>query len=279
MTDPLSPADPGCDDCGPDAGLVFPGGLPPDQLRMLAEEVIRRVAEQARDIREARLTITEDQLSELAEALLQPDDHDRAAVLVRDARLSGVPADALYHGLVAGAVRQVGDAWARGDIGLHDMMRVSGRVLRIMRDLRDIFVQITGRKPGQRAVFALCPGECHTIGLTMTADDLRRRGWDIDLLMGHDDDSLLKRLSQLSPTTIAMAATTNDLALPLARTIVALRAHLPGVWVMVGRQIAHGVPDILAITGADALARSADEAEAAMLAHIADPAARRSNRI
>jgi hypothetical protein len=101
----------------------------------------------------------------------------------------------------------------------------------------------------------------------------------ISTCFGHDDDSLLKRLSQLSPTTIAMAATTNDLALPLARTIVALRAHLPGVWVMVGRQIAHGVPDILAITGADALARSADEAEAAMLAHIADPAARRSNRI
>lgn len=248
-------------------------------MHQLAAEVIRRVAEQARDIREARLRITEDRLADLAMALLGPDDPDAAARLVRDARLSGVPADALYHGLVAGAVKRVGDAWARGEIGLHDMMRVSGRVLRILRDLRDVFVQVTGRKPGQRAVFALCPGECHTIGLTMTADDLRRRGWDIDLLLGHDDDSLLKRLSQLSPTTIALAATTHDLALPLARTIVALRAHLPGVWVMVGGQIARDVPDILAISGADALANSADEAEAAMLAHIADLSARRSNRI
>lgn len=279
MTDPLSPPDAGCADCGPDGGLPFPAGLPPEQLHQLAAEVIRRVAEQARDIREARLRITEDRLADLAMALLGPDDPDAAARLVRDARLSGVPADALYHGLVAGAVKRVGDAWARGEIGLHDMMRVSGRVLRILRDLRDVFVQVTGRKPGQRAVFALCPGECHTIGLTMTADDLRRRGWDIDLLLGHDDDSLLKRLSQLSPTTIALAATTHDLALPLARTIVALRAHLPGVWVMVGGQIARDVPDILAISGADALANSADEAEAAMLAHIADLSARRSNRI
>jgi methanogenic corrinoid protein MtbC1 len=279
VTDPLFSPVTGCIDCGPDAGDFLRGGLPQEHLLQLAEEVIRRVAEQARDIRESRVKVTVEQISDLALALLSPDEHDGAAVRVRDARLSGVPADALYHGLVAGAVKQVGNAWARGDIGLHDMMRVSGRVLRILRDLRDVFVQVTGRKPGQRAVFALCPGECHTIGLTMTADDLRRRGWDIDLLLGHDDDSLLKRLSQLSPTTIALAATTHDLALPLARTIVALRAHLPGVWVMVGGQIASTVPDILAISGADALANSADEAEVAMLAHIADLAARRSNRM
>lgn len=264
---------------GPAEALNGPVALDAEHLRLLAEEVIRRVAAQAREVREEGLRITEEKLDRLSEALLRIDDHDRAATIVRDARLAGMTADALYHGLVAGAVKRVWDAWAREEIGLHDVMRASGRVWRILRDLRDVFVNVTARIPGQRAVLALCPGEWQSIDLTMTADDLRRRGWDIDLLLGYDEDALLAQLSKLSPTTVALAATKNDLALPLARTIVALRAHLPGVWILVAGQIARDVPDLLAISGADALATSTDQVEAAMLAHLEDLSARRANRV
>jgi methanogenic corrinoid protein MtbC1 len=189
-----------------------------------------------------------------------------------------MPADTLYHGLVAGAVQSVGAAWAREEIGLPEVVRASGRVWRILRDLRDIFVRITDRKPGQQAVFALCPDEMHTIGLAMTADDLRRRGWDIDLVSGYDHDGLVARLTELSPATLALAATMTEMTLPLARLVVALRAHLPGVWIMVGGQITENEPDILTLSGADAVANSVDAAEKLMHDHLADLAARRINR-
>lgn len=261
-----------------DTGLPFESALHPSQVQFLAQEVIQRVAAQARAIREEAKLASVARVERLVEALLLPGQDDLAAALLRDARLTGMSADTLYHGMVAGAVKEVGLAWARGDIEVADVLRASGRVWRIMRDLRDVFVEITARKPGQRAVLALCPGECHTIGLTMTADDLRRRGWDIDLLMGYDDEGLIERLEECLPTTVAIAATSDHLALTLARTIVAIRAHLPGVWVLVGGQIAVTVPDILAISGADAMANTVDEAEQAMLDHFAALEAARANR-
>ncbi|MCU0815756.1 MAG: cobalamin-dependent protein [Cypionkella sp.] len=262
-----------------DTGLPFETALNASQVQLLAQEVILRVAAQARELRaEARLASVA-RVEHLAEALLAPAPDDTAAGLVRDARLAGMAADTLYHGLLAGAVKTIGQAWSRGEVALPDVMRASGRVWRIMRDLRDVFVEITARKPGQRAVLALCPGECHTIGLTMTADDLRRRGWEIELLMGYDDEGLIERLEESLPTTVAIAATNDDLALPLARTIVAIRAHLPGVWVLLGGQIVVSVPDILNISGADAMANSADDAERAMLDHFAELEARRTNRL
>lgn len=244
----------------------------------IAAEVIHRVAEQARESRSARVRVSPVEIEDLAQALLLPDEA-AAAGLVRDSRLRGLSPDDLYHGLVAGAVKVIGSAWANDEIVLTDVVRASTRVWGIMRDLREAFVRVTDQVPGQSAVFALCPDECHTIGLTMTADDLRRRGWNIELLVGYDRDSLVERLEAMAPATVALAGTMTDLALPLARTVVALRAQLPSVWVMIGGDITRTVPDLLAATGADALANSADEAEELMLARMADLAARRASLI
>ena len=244
-------------------------------IHSFAEEVILRVAAQAR---RDRTEATVPKIAQLCDALLTGDD--QAAIgFVRDARLGGMPADTLYHGLVAGAVEQVGLAWARDDIAMHDMLRTSHRVWQIMNDLRDVFVRISDRKPGQHAVFAPCPEECHMIGLTMTADDLRRRGWEIELVSSDDHDGLIQQIEQRAPISVALGATSAEMTLPLARLVVALRAHIPGVWVMIGGAIVTEEPDILALTGADATANSADEAERLMLAHLAQLVERRANRI
>ncbi|MFN3721771.1 MAG: B12-binding domain-containing protein [Paracoccaceae bacterium] len=240
-----------------------------------AEEVILRVAAQAR---RDRIEATAPKITLLSEALLGADDA-AAADLVRDARLAGMPADTLYYGLVAGAVQQVGDAWAREHIAMPEMLRSSHRIWRIMNELRDVFVRLSDRKPGQHAVFAPCPQEGHMFGLTMTADDLRRRGWEIELVSNDNHDDLIQNIERRAPIHVALGATSADMALPLTRLVVALRAHIPGVWVMIGGAITAEEPDLLALTGADALANTADEAEALMLAHLADLVARRSNRV
>ncbi|MFN4154529.1 MAG: B12-binding domain-containing protein [Paracoccaceae bacterium] len=244
-------------------------------IHSFAAEVILRVAAQAR---RDRMEATAPKIALLCEALLGGDDA-AAPDLVRDARLAGMPADTLYHGLVAGAVQQVGDAWAQHRIEMPAMLLTSQRVWRIMNDLREVFVRISDRKPGQHAVFAPCPQECHMFGLTMTADDLRRRGWEIELVSNDNHDDLIQNIERRAPINVALGATSADMTLPLTRLVVALRAHIPGVWVMIGGAITDQEPELLALTGADALANSADEAEALMLAHMADLVGRRSNRM
>ncbi|MFN3844771.1 MAG: B12-binding domain-containing protein [Paracoccaceae bacterium] len=244
-------------------------------VHSFAEEVILRVAAQAR---RDKMDATTPKIAQLSQALLSADD--QAAIgFVRDARLGGMTADTLYYGLLAGAVQQVGLAWARDDVAMPDMLRTSHRVWRIMNDLRDVFVRISDRKPGQHAVFAPCPKETHMIGLTMTADDLRRRGWEIEIVSSDDHDNLIGQIEQRWPISVALGASTAEMTLPLARLVVALRAHIPGVWVMIGGAITMQEPDLLALTGADAVANSADEAERLMLARLADLVDRRSNRI
>lgn len=244
-------------------------------VHSFAAEVILRVAAQAR---RDRMEATAPKIAMLCDALLGGDDA-AGPDLVRDARLAGMPADMLYYGLVAGAVQQVGDAWARDRVEMPAMLRTSHRVWRIMNDLREVFVRISDRKPGQHAVFAPCPQECHMIGLTMTADDLRRRGWEIELVSNDNHDDLIQDIERRAPINVALGATSAEMTLPLTRLVVALRAHIPGVWVMIGGAITKEEPELLALTGADALANSADDAEKLMLAHMADLTRRRSNRI
>lgn len=244
-------------------------------VHSFAEEVILRVAAQAR---RDRMEASASKITLLSEALLNDDDAS-ALDFVRDARLGGMSAETLYYGLVAGAVQQVGEVWARDGIGMPEMLRTSHRVWRIMNDLRDVFVNISDRKPGQNAVFAPCPEEGHMIGLTMTADDLRRRGWEIELVSNDNHDLLIQEIERRAPIRVALGATSAQMTLSLTRLVVALRAHIPGVWVMIGGAITVEEPDLLTLTGADALANSAEVAEQLMLAHLADQVQRRANRI
>ena len=244
-------------------------------VHSFAAEVILRVAAQAR---RDRTEATAPKIALLSQALLCSDDA-AAPDFVRDARLAGMPADTLYYGLVAGAVQQVGNVWARDHVELPAMLRTSHRVWRIMNELRDVFVRISDRKPGQHAVFAPCPQECHMIGLTMTADDLRRRGWEIEVVSSDTHDGLIQDIERRAPISVALGATSTRMTLPLARLVVGLRAHIPGVWVMIGGAITTHEPELLSMTGADAVANSADEAENLMLAHMADLVERRANRI
>lgn len=244
-------------------------------VQSFAAEVILRVAAQAR---RDRMEASAPKITALTDALLGGDE-DAAFAVVRKARMGGMPADTLYYGLLAGAVQQIGTAWTEKGIDMPDMLRASQRVWRIMNDLRDVFVRISDRKPGQQAVFAPCPQETHMIGLTMTADDLRRRGWDIEICSADDHDSLIAEIERRAPITVALGATSSDMVLPLTRLIVALRAHIPGVWVMIGGAITTQEPDLLSLTGADAVTNSAEEAERLMLDHLAFLVERRANRI
>ena len=153
-------------------------------LRVLAREVILRVSR----IEAPQITLSirpaTAEIEALCDALVSHDDQ-AGAEMVRTARLGGMPADTLYHAYIAEAARRLGQRWDRDEATAAEVILGAGRVYSILRELRTVFLAEHLVAPlGAEAVFASVPGEVHGIGATIAADTLRRKGWDITLVLG-----------------------------------------------------------------------------------------------
>lgn len=249
------------------------GSDPPDAaLRALAREVILRVS-RAAEVPEAQLLgqrAGREEIAALCDALLSPDDA-AAVEMVRQARRSGMPAGVLYHVYIAGAARMLGDRWDRDEASVPQVIIGAGRVYGILREMREAFLaeRLTA-PPGARAVFASVPGETHGIGITMAADTLRQKGWDITLRLGLGHAALVEEIAALAPTMVGLSTALSSSTFAIARLIVALRVRCPQVWILVGGHAVAADPEIAALVDADAAAADIETGAALMAAHLAE---------
>lgn len=242
--------------------------LPAAALRLLAREVILRLT-QAEPIAPVRGDLPcRAEIEFLCDTLLSQDE-TAAADLVRDARLGGMSADTLYHVYIAGAVRQFGDRWERDEATAAQVILGAGRIYTILRDLREVFLaDHLISPPGAEAVFATVPGEVHGLGVTIAADTLRRKGWDIALRLGLGHDKLVEEIAALRPTMVGLSASLPSHILPTARLIVALRVRCPQVWILVGGGLVAGDPEVSQAVDADAGALDIEDGVAKLTAHL-----------
>jgi methanogenic corrinoid protein MtbC1 len=191
--------------------------------------------------------------------------------MVRAARLGGMTADVLYHTYIAEAARRLGQRWEKDEATAAEVILGAGRVYAILRDLRTVFLsEYLIAPPGAEAVFASAPGEVHGIGTTIAADTLRRKGWDITLLLGLGHSALIEEIVKRKPTMVGLSLAQSAMTFPVARLIVALRVRCPQVWVVVGGAAVAADPDIVRLVDADAGARTIDEGVAQIESHLAD---------
>lgn len=245
--------------------------LPEVALKALAREVILRIAKKpAVAVERAGLRPDAAAINALCDALVSVDDQ-AAAELVRAARLQGMSADALYFDYIAEAVAMLGTRWERDEATVSDVIIGAGRVYGILRELRAVFLsERLPHAPGAEAVFAQVPGEIHTIGVTMAADAMRRRGWEVDLRLGFTHDALVEDIARTQPTMVGLSASTLAQTFALARLIVALRVRCPQVWILVAGQIVPLDAHLCDLVDADAVAGTLDEAAAALEGHLAE---------
>ncbi|WP_431300380.1 cobalamin B12-binding domain-containing protein [Tabrizicola sp. BL-A-41-H6] len=243
--------------------------LPEVALKALAREVILRIAKKPVKLGEPNGLCPDDAaIAALCDALVSPDEQI-APVLVRAARLAGMSADTLYFGFIAKAVALLGTRWERDELTVSDVIIGAGRVYGILRELRTVFLaERMPHAPGATAVFAQVPGEIHTIGVTMAADALRRKGWEIDLRLGLNHDALVSEIGRMQPTMVGLSASTRQQTFALARLIVALRVCCPQVWILVAGQIVAQDSHLRDLVDADAVAATLDEATAALGEHL-----------
>ncbi|NJM82331.1 MAG: hypothetical protein HC844_07420 [Tabrizicola sp.] len=244
------------------------GEIPQTALKALAREVILRMTAKTGAPVVHRADLAE--ITALCDALLA-DDELRAPDLVRAARLGGMSADMLYFGYIAEAVAMLGARWERDEATVPQVIIGSGRVYGILRELRKVFLSERLRRSAMAtAVFAQVPGEIHTLGVTMAADAMRRRGWEIELKVGYSHEALVEEIARLEPLMIGLSASTPQRTFALARLIVAIRVRCPQAWIMVAGQIVPQDPQLAHLVDADAVAATMEEAAAALEAHLAE---------
>ncbi|MFU8824489.1 cobalamin B12-binding domain-containing protein [Yoonia sp.] len=243
-----------------------------DAISVLAREVVRRLAFRMprADGPEALPTASDIEL--LCAALLSADEK-AADQFILAARRDGVSPAAISGGYVAGAARKLGEMWDDDRISFIDVTLACGKLYRIIRGLRHILAPaITEGRETRPALFALVPGETHTLGIEIATDFFRREGWEVDMLVGLDHDALLEEADRRHYQAIVLVANSDRMMEPLTRLSLALRITQPLAHIIVAGSILDHHPDILNLVGAEAVMADLETAVATLRELLGKPA-------
>ena len=234
--------------------------LPQVAVTALAREVVRRLAfRMPRTVKKEDLPTATD-IDLLCGALLSKSD-DAADSFILAARRDGVRIEAIYLGYVAGAARRLGEMWDNDEISFIDVTLACGKLYRIIRGLRHVLAPgILGDRDEWPAMFALVPGETHTLGIEIATDIFRREGWDVDMMIGLDHDMLVEQSDRRNYNAIVLVANSDGMLEPLTRLVLALRISHPLSHIVVAGNILIHHADIIDMVGADAVMKDIETA-------------------
>ena len=234
--------------------------LPQDAISNLAREVVRRLAFRMPRHENVADLPTQSEIDLLCAALLSGDDR-AADQFILAARRDGVDTAAISRGYVAGAARKLGQMWDDDRISFIDVTLACGKLYGIIRGLRHVLApQIIQGRETRPALFALAPGETHTLGIEIATDHFRRDGWDVDMLMGLDHDAMVAGADLRHYEAIVLVANSDRMLEPLTRLSLALRITQPLAHIIVAGGILDHHPDILRLVGAEAVMADLDSA-------------------
>ncbi|MEM8537637.1 MAG: B12-binding domain-containing protein [Pseudomonadota bacterium] len=237
-------------------------------VESLAREVVRRLAfRMPRSLPKDALPALSE-IDELCAALLSADDQ-AADAFILNARRDGIGIEVIYLGYVAGAARRLGEMWDNDEVSFIDVTLASGKLYRIIRGLRHIIhPDIIEERDDWPAMFALVPGETHTLGIEIATDIFRREGWDVDMFVGLDHDTLLDRSDRRRYRAIVLVANSDSMLEPLIRLALAMRISHPLAHLIVAGNILDHHAEVEALVGADAVMQDIETAVSTLSAVI-----------
>ena len=245
--------------------------LPEQAVIALAREVVRRLAFRMPRNAKANSLPDKSEIDALCAALLSADDEEADRIIL-EARKDGVPVEMIYLGYVAGAARRLGDMWDADEITFVDVTLACGKLFRIIRGLRHVVgPKIVENRDERPAMFALVPGETHTLGIEIATDLFRRNGWDVDMFIGLDHDALVEQSDTRNYRAIVLVANSDALIARLTRLILALRISHPFAQLVVAGNILDHHPDIVTLVGADAVIKDIETAVARLREVVEGP--------
>jgi len=248
--------------------------LPEDALESLAREVLRRMARDeppaglapsnSTAAPAARRRPESHEIAALCDALVSPDRQAADAALGR-LRERGETLETIYLNYLTPVARELGNRWEDDRASFMEVSMGIGRIYGLMHELR-MLLPVTPAALAPHAVFASLPGDSHTLGVTVASDLFRNRGWDVDLLVGLDHDSLVQAIDRTPAPIVGISASSGDELPQLLRLVVALHVGRPAMRVFIAGNIAADHPEIDRIEGIDGAACEFESAYSQMCA-------------
>ena len=236
--------------------------LPESAVRTLAQEVLHRLAQQAPQktvIANATYHVTIEKLSRA----LMSKDHEAAAQMIFQIKEDGTSPEDIYLTYLADAARLLGEWWEDSRVSFVDVAIGSSRIYSIIRGMSHLF--LTDDPLHYRsAVFVSVPGETHTLGVNMAADLFRKKGWEIELLVGLSHEELVSELTLSKPRLVGLSSSGLHSSVALAKLIIALRLSNPGALIMVSGQVVNEAEDVVLAMDVDGIANDVPSALATL---------------
>ncbi|SEM54844.1 Methanogenic corrinoid protein MtbC1 [Loktanella fryxellensis] len=234
--------------------------LPEDSVETLAREVIRRLTEH--DDSSSVDTPADAQIELLCHALVA-EDSKAGAAYINEVRSAGVSIDAVYLRYLARAARMLGHWWDIDALSFPQVALGTGRMYAIMRAMHHQ-MPIKRQSDSRSAVFVSVPGETHTLGVRMAADLFRKDGWEIDLRIDENHDSLVAHIVESRAMLVGISAGGKQSLQALSQLIVALRIRMPTTALFISGQITEEAIEAIKLIGVDGIVSDIDEAKKLM---------------
>jgi methanogenic corrinoid protein MtbC1 len=152
----------------------------------------------------------------------------------------GMSLAALYQGVIAPAMHELGNLWEKGAITIADEHLATALTHRVLAALRppgflDQAFEPNSDKP--RAMLAAVQGEQHALGLRMAADLLEEAGYQT-IYLGADvpNAALMQAIESFSPNLLGLSATMLDFRSRLEEVVSMVRGKHPQLSLLVGGQ-------------------------------------------
>jgi len=233
--------------------LTLKAGLPRDAVISMARDVIEQLAR-----RVTEPASRSDAVIDLSKALVGQDPF-AAADQIEAHHKAGVATDALLLGYLAPAARQLGEWWTADEITFADVTVGTGRIYGIMRTLRR-FMPLPVLPIQKAALVASVPGETHMLGVRMAADLLREKGWDIDIEVGLDHDTMIDRIEESGHLVIGVSAAGDHALASLAKMVLGIQVRCPRAAILVSGNIVAEAGESVALMGVDGMSQNFAEA-------------------
>ncbi len=202
---------------------------------------------------------TEERVARLADAVR--DDTPAAGLAeVAAMRRAGIPDQDIVDHFIPAAARLLGEGWESDAVSFAAVTIGTARLQSMLRDLAADLPHTSGVDRPEVAL-VVRETEYHTLGAVVTANQLRRKGVAVRLVLGRSDPEILRFMQERSFDAILISAAASERIESVRNLISKLRLSDPKAPpICIGGSILLLGPSIHQLTGADHVASDVDTA-------------------
>jgi methylmalonyl-CoA mutase cobalamin-binding subunit len=247
---------------GPQAGSRMASEATDDPVDVLAARALTLVARKTSRTPRALVPLF---LEQMHEAAVNGDRAD-FATLLRQMELAGIRREDIADHYVPAVARRMGDLWCEDRMGFAAVTIGVSRLQGFLRDLGPEWRADKAADPDAPALLVIVSVDVyHTLGATVLAGQLRRRGLSVRLLIGARPDDVAPAMRQSCVDAVLISSSYGESLETLRRLVDAVRAAqtrtmpvvIGGTITDTGRAVG---ADIKALTGADHVTSDLQEA-------------------